>query len=315
MNQHLDFTGKTVVITGAGRGLGRAYALLLAARGAAVVVNDLGTTMAGDRESGSPADDVVAQIRAEGGRAVANHADVTSVEGAQSIVSAALDTFGRIDGLVNNAGIIADVRFTEMSQEQLDRQLSVHLHGSVAVTQAAWDALTQSRGSVVMTASAGMLGAPFATPYNVAKASVFGLMRSLACEGAPVGIRVNAVMPGAETRMQSIAVATLAGSDIGTPPVDGVSSAVDDPGRAAPLVAYLLHHHCPVTGEMFFTGRGHAARVFLACGPGFTDAEMSLESVAANWNAVMETDPYFVPADLREHRERIFGLFAGARRV
>jgi NAD(P)-dependent dehydrogenase (short-subunit alcohol dehydrogenase family) len=300
----IRYEGKVVAVTGAGRGLGAAYARLLSERGARVVVNDRGTAVDGSGSSRSTADDLVRELRAAGGQAVANHADITDPQQAAGIVGDALDHFGRLDAVINNAGIITTTTFEELTAAALQRQLDTHLFGTLNVTRAAWPSLVEAKGAAVLTVSAGMLGSRHTMAYNVAKAAVFGLMRSLATEGAAVGVRVNAVMPGAETRMQSTALD--ADSDESARRRD---SGVNSPANAAPLACFLLHDSCPAHGEVFATGRGHMAKVALAVGRGVAEREPTLESVAAGLEQIRAADELHEETDLLTFRDRLIGIW------
>ena len=198
----LSFEGRVAVVTGAGRGIGRAYALLLAQRGASVVVNDLGGSTEGTGTDLGPASEVVDEIAAAGGSAVADGHDVSSVQGAQALVDAAVERFGRLDVLVNNAGIVRWAGFPEADADNLAAHLAVHLGGSFNTTRAAWPHMVeQDYGRIVMTTSTGIFGLPNNTSYATAKGAVIGLTRSLATAGRRQGIKVNCVAPAAFTRM------------------------------------------------------------------------------------------------------------------
>lgn len=292
------FDDKVYIVTGAARGLGAAYARLLAGRGASVVMNDLGVSMEGSGRDLSAIRDAVDEITAKGGVAVANGDDITSAEGPDSIVAAALDNFGRLDGLINNAGIISTQDFATLTPADIQRQLDVHLFGSLAVTRAAWAALTETRGSVVFTTSAGMLGSSFTIAYNIAKAAVYGVVRSLATVSEPLGVRVNAVMPGAETRMQGTAVDGRSGT--------GDAPSLLSPDNAAPMVAWLVHPDCTANGQMFSSGRGHVAPVIMASGAGYSNRDMNLESIESNFDQIMDLSNLTIETTLEANRTRGF---------
>jgi NAD(P)-dependent dehydrogenase (short-subunit alcohol dehydrogenase family) len=280
----LRFDGRVAVVTGAGRGLGRAYASLLAERGASVVVNDLGTSMGGSGADAALAASVVDEISAAGGKAIADDHDVSTVEGAEALVGAALDGFGRVDALVANAGIMRWGGLPELDAATLDRHLAVHVGGSFHTARAAWSHFAaQGYGRIVLTTSAGVFGLPNNTAYATAKGGVIGLGRSLAAAGAPLGIRVNLVAPAAHTRM--------AGPGDAPPEMD--------PALVAPLVAYLAHEDCPVTGEIYTAGAGRFARLLLASTPGFVArGHPTVEDVAAAWTTINDESGYAVPVDL-----------------
>ncbi len=273
------------MVTGAGRGLGRAYARLLAERGAAVVVNDLGVSTEGADPDEGPAAEVVDEIVGAGGSAVADTSDVSSVEGSEALVATAVDRFGRIDVLVNNAGIVRWAGMPDVDEAILRAHLDVHVGGSFNTTRAAWPHLAeQGYGRIVMTTSAGMLGLATNTAYATAKGGVLGLTRSLAVAGAKVGIKVNAVAPAAATRM---------GGD--------TESGEMAPDLAAPMVAYLAHADCPVTGEVYAAGAGRFARMFIAQAPGYVHdgSPPTVEDIAEHWEAINAESGYSVPADLK----------------
>lgn len=284
MSEH-RFDGRVAVVTGAGRGIGRAHARLLADRGARVVVNDLGGSMQGEGADAEPATTVVAEIIAAGGAAVADTNDVATTEGAQALVATAAERFGRVDILVNNAGIIRWAGMPEVDVDNLERHLAVHVVGSFNTARAAWPHMVeQGYGRIVMTTSTGMLGLPKNVSYATAKGGVLGLARSLATAGVRHDILVNLIAPAATTRMS--------GDASGAPPLP--------PDDVAAMVAFLAHEDCPVTGETYAAGAGRFARLFLASTVGYVHPEPAptIEDVAGNWEAINAERGYYVPADL-----------------
>jgi NAD(P)-dependent dehydrogenase (short-subunit alcohol dehydrogenase family) len=283
------FDGRVAVVTGAGRGIGRAYARLLAARGARVVVNDLGASTGGSGANAAPAASAVEEIVAAGGEAVADTSDVSAPGGAQSLVDTAVERFGRLDILVNNAGIIRWAGMPEVDEDNLAKHLAVHVGGSFNTTRAAWPHMVdQGYGRIVMTTSAGLFGLPNNTSYATAKAAVIGLTRSLTTAGAAHGITVNCIAPAAITRM-----AGPGGEDAG-PEMS--------PDLVAPMVALLAHEECPVSGEIYAAGFGRFARIFIAMAPGYvhTGSAPTIEDVADQWAAINDDPGYSIPADLPE---------------
>jgi NAD(P)-dependent dehydrogenase (short-subunit alcohol dehydrogenase family) len=282
-----SFDGRVAVVTGAGRGLGRAYARLLAARGARVVVNDLGGTMEGTGADAGPAAAVVAEIETDGGTAAADTNDVSTTAGAEALVATAVEEFGRVDILINNAGIIRWAEFPDADAALLERHLAVHVGGSFNTTRAAWPHLVErGYGRVVMTTSTGLLGLPGNLAYATAKGGIIGLARNLAVEGSAHGILVNLVAPAAFTRMAG----------------PGAEGPEGSPDLVAPMVAFLAHESCPVSGEIYVAGFGRFARLFIASTPGYlhAGAEPTVEDVADHWDAINDEDGYSVPASLTE---------------
>jgi len=282
----LSFEGRIAIVTGAGRGIGRAYALLLADRGAGVVVNDLGGSIEGDGADAEPASTVAAEIVAAGGAAIADTSDVASPAGAQALVDAAVERFGRLDILINNAGIVRWGGFPKADADNLARHLEVHVAGSFNTARAAWPHMVeQAYGRIIMTGSSGMFGLPNNLSYATAKAGVIGLTRSLTTAGARHGIKVNVIAPAAFTRM--------AGPNTDEPPQMS-------PELVAPMVAFLAHEACPVSGEIYAAGAGRFARIFIASTEGYVDAasEPTIEDVAEHWATINDETGYYVPADL-----------------
>jgi NAD(P)-dependent dehydrogenase (short-subunit alcohol dehydrogenase family) len=284
----LGFDGKVAIITGAGGGLGRAHAVELARRGALVVVNDLGGSIDGTGSGTTAAQAVVDEIAAAGGEAVANYDSVATPEGGRAIVQTALDSWGRVDIVINNAGILRDASFKNMDADKVGAVLDVHLRGAFNVTQPAWEHMrNQNYGRIVSTASgAGVFGNFGQTNYGAAKMGLVGLTRVLAVEGAKNNIKANAIAPVAKTRMTE---------DLLGPAADRLL-----PELITPVVAFLAHEDCPVSGELYTCGGGRVARVFLGVTPGITDAELTVETVRDRWDEIRDEEGYEVPANLNE---------------
>ena len=274
----LGFDGKVAIITGAGGGLGKQHALLLAARGALVVVNDLGGAVDGTGADVGAAQLVVDEIRAAGGEAVADANSVATPEGGQAIVRTAVDAFGRIDIVVNNAGILRDKSFANMTPELVEAVLDVHLRGAFHVTQPAWQHMReQNYGRIISTSSSsGLFGNFGQANYGAAKMGLVGLTRVLAVEGSKYGIQANAIAPLALTRMTEALLGPL-GEKVA-------------PECVSPLVAYLAHESCEATGRVFSAGGGRIAEVFIAEAQGFQSADLTPEMVAENWSAITDRD-------------------------
>jgi NAD(P)-dependent dehydrogenase (short-subunit alcohol dehydrogenase family) len=289
------FDGRVAVVTGAGRGIGRAHAVLLAARGASVVVNDLGGSMEGEGADTTPAAEVAAEIVAAGGAAVADGSDVSTPEGGQRLVDTAREQFGRIDIVVNNAGIMRWAGLPELDAEQMDQHLAVHVGGSFNTTRAAWPHMVeQAYGRIVMTTSTGMFGLPNNTAYATAKAGLIGLTRSLTVAGRKHGVAINCIAPAAFTRMA------------GRTPDDDATAALMPPELVAPMVAYLAHEDCPARGEIYTAGAGRFARLFVASTPGYVHPtpDATIEDVADHWAAINDETGYYLPADLMDWSTR-----------
>lgn len=299
---HLGFDGKVAIVTGAGNGLGRHHALLLASRGARVVVNDLGGSVTGDGADTGPAEAVAREIRDQGGDAVADTHSVATREGGEAIVRTALKTYGQLDILVNNAGIVRDVAFGAMTPGDLDPMIDVHLKGAFHVTGPAWRVMREEGyGRVVNTASAAdILGSTHKSHYGAAKTGGIGFTRVLAIEGAEHNIRVNAIAPIAATRMLT---ATMAGADGDTdrqlnPASMAMMHAVTSklaPALVAPVVAFLAQEDCPVTGEIYTAGAGVVVRFFIGRTKGYYHPALSVEDVRDHLAEIRDEAGYTTP--------------------
>jgi NAD(P)-dependent dehydrogenase (short-subunit alcohol dehydrogenase family) len=283
----LRFDGKVAVVTGAGHGLGRSHALLLGERGAKVVVNDLGGALDGSGASTGPAADVVELLVKNGAEAVASTDNVATPDGAQAIVQAAIDAFGRVDIVVNNAGILRDKSFGKMTVEEFDAVLAVHVRGSFLVSRAAFAHMKEQRyGRIVNTSSpSGLFGSFGQANYSTAKMGLVGLTKTLGIEGARANIKANAIAPIAWTRMTEAIM-----------PAEFEAKFTAE--QISPLVAYLVHETCETSGEVFSVGGGRVARVFVAEGPGWRSDALTIEAVRDNWDAIMTEQPYLEPITL-----------------
>ena len=286
----LSFDGRVAIITGAGGGLGRSHALELARRGAHVLVNDLGGALDGSGSSDSAAQRVVDEITALGGSAAPNYDSVATSAGGQAIVQAAVTAFGRVDVLVNNAGILRDKAFHKMDDAMIDSVIDVHLKGALYVTQPAFALMReQGYGRIINTSSAsGLFGNFGQANYGAAKAGLAGLTRVLALEGAGHGIKVNAIAPIAATRM--------------TQDILGELQAKVSPESVSPMVAYLAHEECSVNGNVYSVAGGRIARIFVAETLGVVLAENSAEAIRANLLLIdqVDGDGYYQPTSLDE---------------
>jgi NAD(P)-dependent dehydrogenase (short-subunit alcohol dehydrogenase family) len=286
----LRFEGRVAIVTGAGRGVGRTHALLLANRGAHVVVVDHGGNIDGGGSSAGPADEVVGEIVAAGGQAIACHASVADEASAAVIVDNALQTYGRVDIVMNNAGIHDPGLFEDLSAQQFRRMLDVHYLGTAFVTRAAWPHLKQQGyGRVVNTVSEAMLGGiPTLTSYGAAKGAVFSLTRNLATEGRAHGIGVNAIAPRAYTRLSASASDERASElSLSQQQMDAIHASMP-PELCSPAAAFLAHESCVLSGEVLQVGMGSVSRIAVLYSQGISKADLTVEDVADSLDAIMD---------------------------
>jgi len=268
---NVNFENKAVIVTGAGNGLGKAYALELGSRGAKVIVNDLGGSVDGSGAASSPADDVVNEIIQNGGEAVANYDSVATKDGGESIVQSALDNFGTVDAVINNAGILRDKSFANMSEEELTLILDVHLKGTFFVSQPAFKVMKENNyGRIVNVASpSGLFGNFGQSNYGAAKMGIVGLTNVLAIEGAKYNIKVNVIAPTAYTRMTE----ALLPEDVGK---------LFSAELVTPMVVYLASEFCEPSHEIFGVAAGRFARIGIITHNGYVNTNASAEDIANN---------------------------------
>jgi NAD(P)-dependent dehydrogenase (short-subunit alcohol dehydrogenase family) len=278
----LGFDGRVAIVTGAGGGMGREHARLLAARGARVVVNDPGGAVDGTGTSTTPGEETVAAIVAAGGEAVVDTNSVATPEGGEAIVQTALDAFGQVDIVVNNAGILRDKAFHNMADDLVQAVLDVHLRGAFNVTRPAWRLMREQQfGRVVNTTSnAGLLGNFGQANYAAAKTGLVGLTNVLAIEGERYGIKVNTVAPVARTRMTEELFTSFGGRF--------------EPALVSPVVVFLAHDDCPVSGNIYSVGGGRVARFFVGVTPGYVNRELTPEDVRDHLDEIEDREGYFV---------------------
>ena len=302
----VTFSGRVAVVTGAGGGLGRDYALELARRGAAVVVNDLGTNSDGTAAPTHMADAVVEEIRAAGGKAIASYDSVATPEGGAAIVATAIAAFGRVDVLINNAGILRNAPFDELTDSTVEAMLSVHLKGAFNVTRPAYRLMKKQRYGRILFASsaAGLFGNPEQAAYGAVKAGLVGLMNVLSLEGRPHGILCNALLPTAESRM-SAQMSAAQMQEFGAMfasagPYLGNSGKVE---FVTPLVVYLVSEACTATHGVYSASLGRYARVFVAASDGWLGPRgqaPTAEEIGTHFAAISDINRISVPESLAE---------------
>jgi NAD(P)-dependent dehydrogenase (short-subunit alcohol dehydrogenase family) len=295
-----NFAGRVAVITGAGRGLGREYARLLASKGARVVVNDPGVSIKGDGGDAGPAQEVVREITALGGDAVACTESVATPEGGKAIIAAALDRYGRIDILIHNAGNVRYGSLEELTQEDFEAVVRVHLLGAFHVVRPAFPVMCDAGyGRIVLTSSiGGLYGTHNVVNYGVSKAGMIGLNNIVAIEGAGKGVKCNIIAPGAVTRLAD-------GLDISQYPPMG-------PELVAPVVGWLAHESCSITGEMLISVGGRVARALIAETQGVYQPSWSIDDVAERIDVIRDTGKLWmlppVPSGYVDHLQRSFDM-------
>jgi NAD(P)-dependent dehydrogenase (short-subunit alcohol dehydrogenase family) len=293
----IDFTDQVVIVTGAGRGLGRLYATEVARRGGSVVVNDLGGTMHGEGSDASVADQVVDEIRRGGGVAVASHDSVASPEGGDAIVRAAVDRFGRLDAVVSNAGIFQTMEFDELAPEDWRRMLNVHLDGSFHLSQPAFRVMKSQRCGrfVFIASSAGLFGQPRSAHYAAAKAGLVGLTNVIAIEGAAHGILANSVLPFGYSRMVT---ETVGGEQVRA---ESAFLRAIDPELVVPIVVFLASRACKFTHHNYSACAGRYARVFVGLADGWLaepGSRPTADDILAHLAEVSATEPFRVPTSI-----------------
>jgi NAD(P)-dependent dehydrogenase (short-subunit alcohol dehydrogenase family) len=288
MHEPISLDGRVAVVTGAGRGLGRAYVELLAERGARVVVNDLGTDVSGLGKDSTLAAQVAGLIRSRGGEAIADDSDVSTLEGGSDLIATTIEHFGRIDLLVNNAGICGSQPFEDATLDDFDHYWRVHLGGPVDTVKAAWPHMVAQRyGKIILTTSvSGLFGLRGQATYAAAKCAVVGLMRVLAIEGAEHGILVNTISPTAYTRMHP-----AAGSR--TPEAEG--RRIMPTEAVAPAIVWLASDRCSETNRIYNVTAGAIQRIAIIMGPGFSDPHLTPESIAENYAKVEAIEGFAEP--------------------
>jgi NAD(P)-dependent dehydrogenase (short-subunit alcohol dehydrogenase family) len=298
----IRFDGRVAVITGAGGGLGKTYALEIGRRGGKVVVNDLGGSADGTGSGSSMADAVVKEIVEAGGEAVANYDSVATPEGGQAIVQSAVDHFGKVDVVINNAGILRDKTFAKLSPEELEIVIDVHLKGAFYVSQPAFRVMKDNAyGRFLFTASgAGIFGNFGQTNYGAAKMGLVGLSNVLAQEGAKYDIKSNVIAPIAKTRL--------------TEQLLGAAADKLDPNCVTPLSVYLVSETCQLTHEIFDVGGGRYARIFIGMTPGWVKGAgepATVEEIAANLETIRDPKGYVIPGSIADEMQAVMKAFAG----
>lgn len=302
--KNLDFTGRVAVVTGAGRGIGREYALLLASRGASVVVNDIGADVLGGGVDASIAQLVVDEIRDAGGRATSSTSDISTRDGGETLVFQAMEEFGHIDILMHNAGSLRQAPFAELDWDSIQSVVATHLFGAFHVGQASWRAMeSRGYGRILLTTSVALFGAPDLSIYASVKAACVSLAKSLALEAerSHLDIKVNAISPTASTRRSSY-------SHQGNREAARVDAAFGermDPKNVAAVAIPLVSEECPVTGECIKAGCGAASRIFFGLTNGWSgdNTYLTPEEILVHFPEIMSLDDFEIPTSSANARE------------
>jgi NAD(P)-dependent dehydrogenase (short-subunit alcohol dehydrogenase family) len=302
----IDYDGRVIIITGAGRGMGAAHAEQLALRGARVLVNDYGGDMHGTGSSSEPAQEVADRITAAGGTALANSDTVATAAGARAMVEAAVDAFGRVDGVLHNAGISGFSPIVEMSDDEYEAMLGVHLHGGFFVTRAAWPHLVKRGGSLLYISSgAGLYGVPGVAHYASAKVGLIGLARVAATEGAAVGVRANVLAVAASTRMMDEVMED-------SPNLLKWFQEYMKPEIPAAAACWLLHPDCEASGRAYEAFGPRMAEICIAETAGWAKLDVSAEDYRDNFDQITDRAEFVVPENSDDFHARMFGYIVGA---
>jgi NAD(P)-dependent dehydrogenase (short-subunit alcohol dehydrogenase family) len=306
MSERIDFDGRVIVVTGAGRGLGAAHAKELAARGARVVVNDLGGDTSGGGGSPGPAEEVVAEIEAAGGTATADSTDIGEAAGCAALVDRAVATYGRLDGVLHNAGIIRPAPLEAVGEPEFDRMLRIHLYGAFNLTARAWPHLAETKGRILyITSAVGLFGAPFMGTYAAAKTGLIGLTRTGAIEGGNRGVGVNALGVAGATRLMLDQMERL-------PDLHAWFLKYMNVGLPAAAAVWLLHPDCPANGRIFEAWGPHMSEVLIAETRGLEMFDATPEEYRDRFAELERRDEVIFPAGFADFHDKMFKFIEDA---